>query len=244
MSNRLSREEIKHDEITDALGRTVEYVASHRQLLTRVGIGAVVLAVVAVIAGFLFSGDDVGASKALVSAVRVFDAPIDATSPKPSDPVSPSFPNEEARRTRAKELLETVRREHGGSEQAKVAGLYLGRIAASQGDLATAKKSWEDFVAGAPDHFLAAQTRLNLLRLETMQGSKEEAVKKLEGLLEKTEKPLPEDVLLFELATQREALGRADDALAAYQRIVDEFPGSPYQREAQQKVTSLSNDAA
>jgi hypothetical protein len=58
-------------------------------------------------------------------------------------------------------------------------------------------------------------------------------------MLEKGDTPVPQDVLLHELGTTLEQLKRPQEAVQAYQRILDEFPQSPYRQEAQQKVSAL-----
>ena len=58
-------------------------------------------------------------------------------------------------------------------------------------------------------------------------------------MLEKSDSPLPQDVILAELGMTFEQLHRTQEAIQSYQRIVDEFPQSPYRQEAQQKVSAL-----
>ncbi len=244
MSERLSKKQIKRDELAEAVKKTQEYASSHQPLMKAVGIGVAVVVLAAIGWSMLGGGaDSEAAAKALGDAILAYDAEVDAANPKPDDPKAPVFASEAARRSKAKELFEKLRREHGGSDAAKVAPVFLGRIAADEGDAATARKLWQEFLDDAPaDHILTAQTRVNLLRLDLAQGNKEEVLKRLEGMLSETRKPLPEDVLLFEIGNVREALGKKDEALSAYQRIVDEFPGSGYQREAQLKANALSGD--
>ena len=49
-------------------------------------------------------------------------------------------------------------------------------------------------------------------------------------MLEKGDTPLPQDVILHELGTTLEQLSRPQEAIQSYQRILDEFPQSPYRR--------------
>jgi tetratricopeptide (TPR) repeat protein len=242
MSQRLSRKEIKRNELAQAVERTVEYATSHTRTLWQVGIGA---AAVLVLGAGTYLFLDLRARSArtdLDAAIRVAQAPIEATAAKPDDPERPTFADEASRRSRARALFEQVRSRHGGAPAA-VALAYLGRFAAEEGSLDRARELWQESLAEAADHLLAAEVRLNLLKLDLAQGKAEEVARRLEAMLEQTEKPLPEDVILFELAAVREKLGKTDEALAAYQRIVDEFPRSPYLREAQQKAGALANAA-
>ena len=75
---------------------------------------------------------------------------------------------------------------------------------------------------------LAAEARLNLLALDRKQGKGEEVVKELRAMLEKGDTPLPQDVILHELGVTLEQLNRPQEAVQSYQRILDEFPQSPF----------------
>ena len=235
---RLTRKEIKQDDFRAAVGRSVEYAESHvRTIIYAVG-GVLALAAVAVAVYFYLGHRRQEASEALAEATKVYQAPIAATDAKPNDPDAPTFPTEAARRARAKELLEKVRDDHGMSDAADVAGLYLAQIAADEGRLDEARKLWSDFVDEHADSMLAGEARLNLIDLDRKQGKAEQVVKDLQALLEKSDSPLPQDVILAELGKTFEQLHRTPEAIQSYQRIVDEFPQSPYLQEAQQKVSA------
>jgi tetratricopeptide (TPR) repeat protein len=243
MSDRLSRKDIKHDvqhdEFANAVGRSVEYAETHSRGLL-MGLGAL-LALAALVAGFFLylasRRDD--ASAALGKAIEVYQAPIAATGAKPDDPAKPTFPDEAARRARAKQLFTEVREGYGLSDAADVAGLYLGRIAAAEGDTATARRLWTEFVDDHGDHFLASQARLNLFQLDRQEGKGEEVVGRLRALLDESEPALPKDVALYELAQTYEQMKRKTEAQASYQKLVDEYPQSSYTQLAQQRLAAL-----
>lgn len=244
MNQRLTRKEIKRDEFAAAVGRSVEYAESHVRTIGYAVGAVVVLAILAVAFYFWRNGRIQGANEALAQAVKVYNAPINATGAKPNDPNEPSFANEAARRTKAKELLEKVRDGYGSTDAADVAALYLAQVAADEGRLDEARQGWQDFVDDHGDHMLAGEARLNLINLDRKQGKAQQVAKELEGMLEQNNAALPQDVVLFELAQTQEQLGRPQDAVTTYQRILDEFPQSPYGSEAQQKVSALDPSRA
>lgn len=239
----LTRKEMKKNELAAAVHRTVDYAEHHARGLL-VGVGAV--AVVALL-GFgvwaWLQSRSSGASEALAKAMKVYAAPIDAAAPKPDDPAAPSFASEAARRERAKPLFEAVRDDHPWSDAADVAGLFLADIAVAEGQPGRARELWTDFLDEHDDHVLAGETRLNLFVLDRSGGKAEAVAAELARLLEDPEPPLPQDVLLYELAVTQEQLGKTADAILAYQRIVDEYPRSSYRSAAQQKVTAASPGA-
>jgi tetratricopeptide (TPR) repeat protein len=244
MNQRLTRKEIKRDEFTAAVGRGVEYAESHVRLIGYAIGAAVLLALLAVGFYYVRNGRARDANDVLAQAVKVYNAPVAATGAKPNDPNEPSFANEAARRAKAKELLEKVRGDYGSTAAADVAGLYLAQIAADEGRLDEAREGWQDFVDDHGDHMLAGEARLNLINLDRKQGKAQQVAKELEGMLEQNNAVLPQDVVLFELAQTQEQLGRRQDAVGTYQRILDEFPQSPYGSEAQQKLGALDPSRA
>lgn len=239
MNQRLTRKEIKRDDFAAVVGRSVEYAESHVMTLVYAIGGALLLIALAV--GVYFYRKNLGqeASEALAKATAVYQAPIQATGAKPNDPSEPSFPTEAARQAKAKGMLEKVRDDYGSTDAADVAGLYLAQIAANENKLDEARKIWADFVDDHGDSLLAGETRLNLIDLDRKQGKGEQVVQDLRAMLETSDAPLPQDVVLMELGVTLEQLKRTPEAIQTYQRIVDEFPESPYRQEAQQKITAL-----
>ncbi|HSS77219.1 MAG TPA: tetratricopeptide repeat protein [Thermoanaerobaculia bacterium] len=239
MNQRLTRKEIKRDDFTSAVGRGVEYAESHVMTIVYAVAGVLVLVAIGVGIFYWRSHQSQAAGQALAKAVKVVQAPVVTTGAKPTDPTEPSFPTEEAHRAAAKKALQKVRDDYGSTNAAEIANLYLAQIAAEEGKLAEARKIWKDFADSHPKHMLGAEARLNLLHLDREQGKGEEVVKELRAMLEKGDNPVPQDVLLHELGSTLEQLKRPQEAVQSYQRILDEFPQSPYRQEAQQKVTAL-----
>lgn len=239
MNQRLTRKEIKRDELATALGRGVDYAESHvRTILYAVG-GVLALLAIGVGIYFFLGSRARKANEALSYALKVDQAPIQATGAKPDDKVEPSFATEAARDAKSKELFTALHDDFGGTEAGDVAALYLAQIAADEGQLDRARELWNDFVDGHGDHALAGEARLNLFALDRKQGKGEELVTRLRGMLEESEPPLPKDVLLHEMAVTQEQLGRPQEAVQAYQQIVDDYPQSPYRQDAQQKLSAL-----
>lgn len=240
MSQRLTRKEIKQkDQFMTSMESTVSYGRSNmKSILTAVGL--VVAAILLTVAVVRFLGHQKQkASLALADAMNAYEAPIlEAGSVDNSGDLS--FPDEVARRSRAKELFEAVRSKYGSTDAADVAGIFLAKIATEDGDLETARAEWTAYAEDHRDDVLSAQVRLNLLALERKDGNHEKVVEDLRVMLESDQKPLPEDAILHELATTLEDLDRPQEALPYYQRIVDEFPRSPYTPTAQQKASSLA----
>lgn len=229
---RLSRKEMKRDEVQEALGRAVVLLRLHQRtiLMALGGLALVALALVGVTLYLSARGDR--AHRALDEALKIYRAPVDEETADPEDPDDPSFPDEASRAAKAAEMLEAVRSDYGNSVAGDVADVYLAELAVKEGDLKRARELWTAFLEDHGDHILAASVRLNLISLDRQEGTTEELLASLRASLEEEEKTLPEDALLFELGRTLEEAGESEEARETFQRLVDDFPRSPYTLEA------------
>jgi len=67
-------------------------------------------------------------------------------------------------------------------------------------------------------------------------GKTSEAIDRLKRAIESPAATVPKDALLFALAGVYEASGASSDARATYQRIVSDYPNSPYRPDAREKL--------
>jgi len=236
MNQRLSRKEIKRDEFMESLGGAVEWVRENSRSL----IGAALAILIAMVLGAAYFAYSQGraekADEALWQALRVFQAPLDAVAANPEDEVTPSFADAAERARRAQELFEAVRQDFGRTEAARVATVYLGQIAAQEGDMEGAKVYWQEFITKSSDHALAIEARVNLMALDRAAGRGDELVTEIRAMLSGPDAGLPPDLLWYQLALTLEELGRQGEANEAFQRIVDEYPQSAYAPAARERT--------
>lgn len=238
--SRLTRREMKRDEVAEALGRTVEYSRSHLRMLLFAAV-AVVLAGIVVLAAWIWRGNATARTNdRLVEAIRVYEAPVVTEDAHPDDADEPSFGSEEAKRQRAQELFEQVSGGAGGA--ADVALVYLGQLATDGGDNARARENWQRFLDQHGDHVLAGSVRVSLIGLDRAEGQAERVASDLEAMMDVTpeQRPLPGDVVLYELGRTYEELDRTEDAESVYQRLIEEYPRSAYVAAARSKVGPAS----
>ncbi len=263
--SRLTREEIRRDEVREAVFSASAWFVEHvRQIL--IGIGAVIVAVVGVVL-FLNHQDrrEAEASLALSEALEVYRAEIEApetdaidelfgTPPESApgendaveadDPVTEDgddgglgFASEAERRAAARAGLEAVQDSYGSTASGRLASVYLGQIAAAEGDTATARELWTEYIeTNGGDHALALSLQLNLYSLDRAEGRGEQLAAELRGAVATETSALPKDVLLFELAATLEQLGDEEGARETFRRIVEEYPDSGYAIRARQQL--------
>jgi len=243
MSERLTRKEIKRDEFVEALESSVGWLEKNTRLLIAGGIAVVLLIAAGFGIWFWFQSRASAASAALDEALEAYRAPVGAAAADVPDD-EPSFADEAARRERSKELFQAVVDGYGSSDPAAIARVFLGQIAADEGDLDRARELWTASVEALGDEdLLSDQVRVNLIHLDRQQGESEAVAVRLEGMIADEERPLPGDLVLWELAATYEKLGRQQDAEATYRRLTEEYPSSAYAAQASSKLPAEAGGA-
>jgi tetratricopeptide (TPR) repeat protein len=236
MSERLTRREMKRDEVQEWMGLAYIWLSEHWRKVVWAAVGVVALGLVAVLAVVYLEHREGQAQESLNEALEVYETPISVLAPAEGEVEGPVFTSEEERRERARELFGQVRDRYGSTAAGRIASVYLGRIAAAEGDLERARELWSDFVEAAPDHALGASVQLALYSLDREQGRTEELIASLRSAVDSVDSRLPQDALLYELGVTLERDGQKEEAREVFQRLVDEYPASPYAPRARQRV--------
>ena len=236
-SDRLTRKEIKEDirkdEVQHFLGDLIMRIEERPTFY--LGLLGVVLALIAGASGIyaMMNSREAAGNEELGKAIKIYGAPIEPQNAKPDDEKKPSFANESARKAKAKEAFDKVE----GGEAGQIAELYQAGMALAEGDKAKARKIWEKFAADHKGDALAMTVRLNLIQLDREEGKGQQVLDQLQKELDGKDKSLPDDVLIYELARTREALGQKDEAKKLYQRLLDEYPTSAFTGDARRVTT-------
>ncbi|MGE0640463.1 MAG: tol-pal system YbgF family protein [Thermoanaerobaculia bacterium] len=231
-----TREDLKRNELGEAVEGAIHYAEDHLKTILRIAAGIVGAGILAAGIFFWSASRSRAANELLVRGLKTYDAPIVASGALPDDPSNPTFADEAARRTRAKAIFSELDDRFGGRATGRIAKLYLAQIAMAENQTDQARSLWQKFLEAEPTGSLAATARVNLWKIDRAAGRSEEVAKEISALLDAADKPLPGDVLLYQLAVTYQALGRNGDAAAAFRRLVDEHPQSPYFAEAQRSA--------
>jgi tetratricopeptide (TPR) repeat protein len=228
---RIKRKELKRNDLAETFGRTVDYVAHHRRGATE-AIGATVAVLLLAAGFFLFRGwREHQAGKELSAALEILESPLASDAAAASAPRT--FPNPEARESEAaKHLREAAKK--GSTDAGRAAKVIL---AARTEKPATAAETLTK-VAREARFEVAAIAEIDAARLLAAEGKTTEAIDRLKRAIESPESSIPKDALLFTLAETYEKAGSAADARATWQRLVNDYPNSPYRSEASQKIGS------
>lgn len=219
--SRLSRKQMKRNEMAETVGSVVEYTRDHTRTL--VWAAVTLFAVLALLAGYFAwqAQRRTAATAALAEAMSVEE-------------------DDAAAREKFHEVVDRFPR----SPAANVARLYLGDAAAASSDAETARQLWRSVARASGDTALGQQALLNLWQLERSLGRHDELAAEIRSLLDDESATLGRDQLLYELALTLEASGSEVEARDTYLRLVDEYPQSVLLAAAQERADRLGDGAS
>lgn len=237
MSNRLTKQQMKTDQLQHALTDARDYVATHRSETTRWALiaGGVVLVVGAIWGGIVLRNGRLAAR--LSSALALFDAPL-ASDAAPA-PGARAFKNVAERTAAAKAELAALVKDAPSSAAGRAAAVVIlsldGPKAATGANLDAAKA----FARSENGTVAAGVAAVAAIDAQAAAGRPKEALETAKRYLEASDSPVSKDVLVFTMARLYEQTGQNVEAKSFYQRLVTDFPDSPYRTDAQQKLASL-----
>ena len=228
MAKKITRKQMKRNDLVETMGRTVDYVSHHRRGVTEAAVAGAIAAVLG--AGFflLRTYRESQSGKELSAGLAALDTPIAG---KPAAAGAPkTFPNEAARDKEAQSHLRKAAN-HSSTAAGRAAALILAAQNQASASAETFAKTAREGKAE-----VAASAELDAARLLAAQGKKTEAIDRLKRAFLSPASPAPKDALLFALGQIYEESGSASDARATFQRLITDYPNSPYRNDARQKI--------
>lgn len=236
--SRLSRQEMKRDEVREVLSSTLMFVSENVKLVGMAIGGLLLLIVAGLLIAAMLRARQAEASDLLARALEIRDAPLASELPQEASSTAP-YADEAARQAALSDALRRVIEEHSGSDAARVARAQLAKIAFERGDLEEARAQWEEIVRSGDEDALTAEAELNLVHVDRAAGELERAEEHLRTMIDSGESALPKDVLLRELARLLRAAGELEGSRAAYRELLELHPDSPYAGEARRQTAAI-----
>ena len=237
MSNRLTKKQMKTDQLEHALTDARDFVVSHKSETTRWMLiaGGAVLAIGAAWGGIVLRNNRLAAR--FSSALALFDAPL-ASDAAPA-PGARVFKDALERTAAAKAELASLARDSSSTTAGRAAAILLlsldGAKAATGANLDAAKA----FAKSESGTVAAGIAAVAAIDAEAGAGRPKEALETAKKYLEASDSPVSKDVLVFTMARLYEKTGQNVEAKSFYQRLVTDFPDSPLRTDAQQRLASL-----
>jgi len=229
MARRITRKQLKQsDEFVSTVDSIMEWLTDNWRPIAGV-IGAIcVVALVWWMVGKWSESRVDDASFALQHAITVYEGEDAAGQLEPAgDPAAAEA-----------ELLDVIEH-YGKTDQADMARIYLARISFDRGDVDTARDLLVDLSSRHRDDAIGRLATLDLIHIRIAAGQATEVAAELESMVVGTSSRLPRDVALYELGQLYMAEQKPGQAGEYFEKLVEEFPESPYNRLARQRLAEI-----
>lgn len=235
---RAERHHLKENEL-QRLAMRARGVFEERRRETTAVIAVAVVAV-AVAAGWFLWREYVQ-SKAhvlLADAMTAQNAQI-AVAGAPGNPGT--YPNERARLEAAAAKFKVAADAYPSADAGIFARYQEAGAQLALGNAKPAAAAYEDVVRRAGDNSIYGQTaKLGLAEAQARAGQYDQAINAFKELAQRKDGPLPVDGILMQLGRTYRDAGKAADAKQTFNRLVAEFPDSPFAQEAKRELDTLN----
>ncbi len=251
---RSERRHLKTNEVATTVARLTRLLEERAR---EIKIGLIAAGVVlAGVGGYAYWQGRVNAEAAelLAGAMAVMQAPVtppapetpppeagegtEAPPPAPA-PLPNAYPTERAKLEAALPKFLAAAEAHP-STPAGIAGRYhTAAVLALLERPDDAAQRYREVIDRAGDGVYRRMATMGLAELQIKSGDYDPAIETLTDLSSQTEGDLPVDAILMRLGQAHEAAGKPADALAAYERVSNEFPESPYAPDAGREARRL-----
>ena len=235
------RHRLKENELSHMLGDATARLQENQRTFGLIG-GALVLVLLAGIGYWAWTTRSQNRAQAMLGdAIVVMQAPVDE--PKAgAKPGVTSYPTVQARAEAALAKFAEVYNAYP-STPAGIASRYYAAAALSMlGRHADAAARFQETVERAGvNSFYGRMARLGVVEANAQAKKYDEAITAAQALVNNTtDDTIPRDALLMELGRVQAAAGKKAEAKQTLDKMIADFPGSPYIEEAKKMLAELT----
>jgi len=182
------------------------------------------------------------ASTLLSPALKEFHTPVTQPGETPSDderPNEPPLTSEEEKYRQVLSSLQQVIDRYPRSHSAAQARYYQGICYLHLNQYENAIKAFEMSFKKSSDRLIKGLSLMNLAYSYEATGNYQKAAELYHDHFKALSRVASEDVVLLDLGKYYEKSHQEKEAMAQYQKIIDEFPESPYKNEAEDRLGTL-----
>jgi len=233
---RAERHHLKENEL-HTLARDVRDQFEGRQREAMLGLAAVGVVVIVAIAFFAWrERQQTQAATLLAGAVAVKDARI---GPPGTAEQGLRFNNERERAQASLTKFKTAADAYPSTDAGLYARLEEAATYMTLGNPAQAAASFQQVIDKGGNSIYGQSARLGLAGAQAAQGQYDQAINAFKELAQRKDGPLPVDGILMQLGRTYLDAGKRADAQQTFNRLVEEFPESPFSGDARRELEQL-----
>ena len=237
---RTERHHLKENELEKFARRAREAVQTRRRetmagIIALVVIGAVAVGYWAWRERVETRGHAMLAAALAAQEARVGPPPAPGVGP----PSTPSFATERERSLAALAKFKAAADAYPSTDAGIFARYMEAVTSMALGNAADAARAYQQVIDRAGDGIYGQMARLGLAEAQARAGQYDQAINTFKELAQRKDGPLPIDGILMQLGRTYRDAGKRDDAQQTFNRLVEEFPQSPFAGDAKRELDSL-----
>src|SRR4051812_48652521 len=175
----------------------------------------------------------------LAQAMAVQDARV-GPPPAPGTPAGGLyFPTERERSQAALTKFKVAADAYPSTDAGIYARYQEGATSLALGSTPGAIAAYEQVIKQAGDGFYGQMARLGLAEAQVRAGQYDTAITTFKDLAQRKDGPLPVDGILMQLGRTYLEAGKRADAQQTFNRLVEEYPESPFTGDARKEIETL-----
>jgi outer membrane protein assembly factor BamD (BamD/ComL family) len=236
---RTERRHLKDNELANLANRAQQVFEERSSQLTYL-IAAVVVVLVGVIGYVAWNGSVQGRAGALLAeAITIEEARVGAP-PAPGSPAAGlSYPTEREKNQAALTKFKIVADQYPSTDAGLFARYRQATTFMALGEAKSAADTYQQVIDRAGDNIYGQMARLGQAQAQALSGQLDAAINTFKDLSTRKDGPLPVDGILMALGKAYVDAGKASDAQQTFNRLVDEFPESPFTSDARRELDTL-----
>jgi len=236
---RVERRHLKENELqTFARQAREAYEQKKRETVMLVSVVAVVGAIAVVYVAWRERVQN-KAHTLLADAVVVLEAPV-SPPPAPGQPQQGlRFATERERAQAALTKLKTAADAYPSTDAGLYARFQEGVTYMALSNPTQAAAAYQQVIDRDGNGIYGQMARLGLAEAQARSGQYDQAIKTFQEMSQRKDGPLPVDGILMQLARTYLDAGKRAEAQQTFNRIVEEFPDSPYNGDAKRELDNL-----
>jgi tetratricopeptide (TPR) repeat protein len=240
---RTERRHLKQNEFEAITLQALDLLGEKRREITTV---IAVVAVIGLVAALYWAWRQhvLDASHGLLAdAMIVQDARVGAPPPGTAPAAGLTFATEKERTQAAIAKFKAAADAYPSTDAGEFARYQEAALQMSLGNTAEAIKTYQAVIDRAGDGLYGQMARLGVAEAYALGNQYEQAITGFKELAQRKDTQLPVDGILMQLGRTYRDAGKAADAQQTFNRIVQEFPDSPYNAEAKRELDAMKKAA-
>jgi TolA-binding protein len=237
---RTERHHLKENELEKFARRAREAVETRRRETMAGIIALVVIGAVAVGYWAWRERVETRAHAMLAGALAAQEARVGpAAAPGVGAASTPSFATERERSLAALAKFKAAADAYPSTDAGIFARYMEAATSMALANAADAARAYQQVIDRAGDGIYGQMARLGLAEAQARAGQYDQAINTFKELAQRKDGPLPIDGILMQLGRTYRDAGKRDDAQQTFNRLVEEFPQSPFAGDAKRELDSL-----